>query len=371
LLRLELTGLQKPKQDKRRYRAMVRRFNRLLVLGFAFSIVLILFSAGYAFEKAKFAVITDTHMELYGKDGMKMGSASTQIVENTVKALNKIDDLDFVVVTGDLLLDGEPWNLDLMKAYLDELRVQYYVVCGNHDFAPAGQAKQPKPGKPSPPPHVAVSKATVIWTFQGHGYRGADAWWSIDPMPGLHLIGLDSNVPVHWGGHLPLVETKWLDKDLYANQNKVNIVFCHHNFVPWSKDDEFGGKFDKFQVDNAAEVRKIFEKYVPSIQIVLTGHRHIGLRQKKINGINYIVNPAAVSYPNQYTIYTVTPNSLKYETRWVPVDKEIIEKAKANLLKAKWWRPTDATDEEMLAFFEGPGDLLKKGTIKLDAVKAQ
>lgn len=33
------------------------------------------------FEKAKFAVITDPHMALYGKNGMKMGAASTDIVK--------------------------------------------------------------------------------------------------------------------------------------------------------------------------------------------------------------------------------------------------------------------------------------------------
>ena len=341
----------------------MKRWSKLLVLGLALSLVFFFFTAAFGFEKAKFALITDTHMALYGVNEMKMGAASTQIVESTVKALNKIDDLDFVMVTGDLLLDGEPWNLDLMKAYLDELRVPYYVVCGNHDFAPAGQAKADKP------PYVAVSKSTVIWTFQGHGYRGADAWWGADPLPGLHLIGLDSNVPTHWGGHISLSEMKFLDKELYANKDKVNVVICHHNFVAWCKDDEFGGKFDKFQVDNADEVRTIFEKHVPAVQLVLTGHRHIGLRQKEVNGVNYIVNPAAVSYPNQFVIYTLTPTSVSYNTEWVPVEKQIIEEAKANLLKAQWWRPTDASDEEMMAFFEGPGDILKKGSIPLKPVQ--
>ena len=302
-------------------------------------------------------------MALYGEDGMKMGASSTKIVENTVKALNKMDDLDFVVVTGDLLLDGEPWNLDLLKAYLDELMVPYYVICGNHDYAPAKQAKAGQS------PYVAVSKGTVIWTFQGRGFTGPDAWWGVDPIPGLHLIGLDSNVATHWGGHIPGAEMRWLDKELYANRDKVNVVLCHHNFVAWCKDDEFGGKFDKFQVDNAVEVRKMFEKYVPSVQLVLTGHRHIGLRHKTVNGVNYIVNPASVSYPNQYTIYTLTTTSVSYETKWVPIEKEIIEKAKANLLKAAWWRPTDASDQDMLAFFEGPGDILKKGSIQLKPVR--
>ncbi|MBW2057015.1 MAG: metallophosphoesterase [Deltaproteobacteria bacterium] len=341
---------------------MPTKYRKLLVVGLALSLVLFFFTATFAFEKAKFAVVTDTHMALYGVNGMKMGAASTEIVEKTVRELNKVEDLDFVVVTGDLLLDGEPWNLDLMKVYLDDLRVPYYVVCGNHDYAPASQAKAGKA------PYVGVNKAAVIWTFQGHGYRGADAWWGADPMPGLHLIGLDSNVPIHWGGHIPLSEMKFLDEELYANRDKVNVVFCHHNFVAWCKDDEFGGKFDKFQVDNAPEVRKIFEKYVPAVQLVLSGHRHIGLRYKTVNGVNYIVNPAAVSYPNQYTLYTLTPHKVSYETKWVPVEWGIIEEAKANLLKAEWWRPTGASDEEMLAFFEGPGDVLKKGEIGLKPV---
>jgi 3',5'-cyclic AMP phosphodiesterase CpdA len=100
---------------------MTKKWSRIFVVGLVLSLVFFLCTAAFAFPKAKFAVITDTHMALYGEDGMKMGASSTKIVENTVKALNKMDDLDFVVVTGDLLLDGEPWNLDLMKAYLDEL----------------------------------------------------------------------------------------------------------------------------------------------------------------------------------------------------------------------------------------------------------
>jgi len=348
---------------------MMKRSHRLIVFGIALSLVLFALSTSFAFQQAKFAVITDPHMELYGKDGMRMGASSCKIVENTVKALNKMNDLDFVVVTGDLTIDGEPWNVDQMKAYLDDLKVPYYVISGNHDFAPASQAK------PDKSPHVGVNRGAFVWTFQGHGYNGPDAWWALDPMPGLHIIGLDSNVITNWGGHIPKAELKFLDEQLYANQDKVNVVICHHNFVPWCKDDEFGGKFEWFQIDNGAEVRKIFEKYVPSLQVVLTGHRHIGLRHKEINGINYIVNPPAISYPNQYTIYTLTPDSISYETKWVPVEKELIDTAKANLIGASgnWWRGSDAPigpegDKVMLEFFEGPGDLLKKGTIKLKPI---
>jgi len=332
---------------------MMKKYNRIFVLGLALSLVLVAFSAAFGFEKAKFAVISDTHIALYGVNKFKMGAASIKIFENTLKTLNEIDDLDFVVVTGDLLQDGEPWNLDLAKSYLDELRAPYYVVCGNHDYAPSKQAK------PGGSPYVAVNKATFIWTFQGHGYRGASAWWSADPMPGLHLIGLDSTVPVGMGGHIPLSEMKFLDLELYANRDKVNIIFCHHNFVPWSRGEEPGERFFFMQVDNAPEVRKIFEKHLPASQVVISGHRHIGLRYKNVNGVNYIVCPPTVSYPNQYTIFTLTPTGISYETNWVPVERGIIEEAKANFVKIF------RLDEKKVKFVEGPGDVLKKGAIEL------
>jgi hypothetical protein len=57
---------------------MLKKRNKLIVLGFALSLVLFIFSTSFAFEKAKFAVITDTHMALYGICSW-MGSPGTWI----------------------------------------------------------------------------------------------------------------------------------------------------------------------------------------------------------------------------------------------------------------------------------------------------
>jgi len=331
-------------------------------------LLLFLITFAYSFERVKFAVMADMHMALYGKNEMKMGAASTMIVKNTVEELNKIPDLDFVVVIGDLLLDGEPWNLDLIKSYLDNLKVPYYVCIGNHDYAPAGQAKTGKA-------YVGVSKQTLIWTFQGHGFKGPNGWWSTDPVPGLHIVGLDATRPTDWGAYFPEKELQWLDKDLYMNRGKYIIIFNHHNFIPWCDDDKPGGKFDKFVADNAKDAMKIFEKYYPSVQVVISGHRHIGLRYKTIKSIHYFVCPALVSYPNKYTIFTITPTKLMWETKWAPVADTIIEIAKKNLLgkPGEWWRPSFAPpgpegDKKMLEFFLGPKGIRDKGSITLKPV---
>ncbi len=320
--------------------------------------------AATAVDETKFAVLTDTHLAYQGVDKMKMGAASIELFKSSIAALNDIDDLDFVVLTGDLLLDGEPWNLDLVKGYLDDLEVPYYVTCGNHDYAVADQAR------PGSAPYVGVSKGVFVWTFRGRGFKGADSWWSADHVPGLHIIGLDSSVPTDWGGHIPKKQLQWLDAELTSNKERVNFVFAHHNLVAWSPEDQPGGKHAKFQVDNAPQVRSVFEKHRPGVQVVISGHRHIGLRHKEVNGVYYFVCPATVSYPNQYTIFSLRAEELSYETKWVPTDPDVLQRAKTNLLKAEWWRPTNASDEETLQFFEGAGPILKKGSVKLKAVQA-
>jgi 3',5'-cyclic AMP phosphodiesterase CpdA len=335
-----------------------------LCLGFAVFGIAFASTTATAVDETRFAVLTDTHLAYQGTDDMKMGEASIALFKSSIAALNEIDDLDFVVLTGDLLLDGEPWNLDLIKGYLDDLKVPYYVTCGNHDYAVADQAR------PGGTPYVGVSKSVFVWTFQGRGFKGADSWWSADPVSGLHIIGLDSSVPTHWGGHIPAKQLKWLDAELAGNSERLQIVFAHHSFVAWSPEDEPGGKYAQFQVDNAPQVRSVFEKHRPGLQVVISGHRHIGLRHKEVNGVFYFVCPATVSYPNQYTISSLSAEELSYETKWVPIDPEVLQRAKTNLLKAEWWRPTNASDEEMLRFFEGSGPILKKGAVKLQSALA-
>ncbi|HDM77004.1 MAG TPA: metallophosphoesterase, partial [Deltaproteobacteria bacterium] len=101
----------------------MRKFKGSGVFIISLIVLVIAWSTAFGFDKIKFAVIADTHMDLYGVNEMKMGAASCEIVRKTVEELNTIPDLDFVLIVGDLLLDGEPYNLDLFKTYIDNLRV--------------------------------------------------------------------------------------------------------------------------------------------------------------------------------------------------------------------------------------------------------
>lgn len=345
----------------------MKKFKRLwiglLIVGLVFA-----WTTGFAFEQVKFGIIADTHLGLPVegiKDEFKMTVSSVDLLRSAVNEFNKISDLEFVVLCGDITLDAEPWNLEIIKTVMDELRMPYYIILGNHDLSPV-----PKPRKfPGPPPARGVTRAEFVWAFQGHGYRGPEYWWSLDPIPGLHLIGLDTNVPGSWGGHVVAKQLQWLEQDLKDNSKKLTIVVSHHNWVAWHKDEETAEwkEYNKFQVDNAKEVRKVFEKY-PQVSFVLTGHRHIGLRNNKVNDVYYFVNPAVCSYPMRYTVYTLTPDNLNWESKNVPASEDVWKRAKENVIGAagKWWRCSDHPegaegDKKMLEFFEAKEFM--KGTV--------
>jgi|GEM_PF-457431 len=336
-----------------------------------FMIVLIFPWTANGFERVKFGVIADMHMGMAVEgiqDEFKMTVSSVDLLRSAVEEFNKIPDLDFVVACGDLTLDAEPWNLEILKAVMDELRAPYYIVLGNHDLSPVPMPRE----FPGPPPARGVTRSAFVWAFQGHGYKGPEFWWSLDPIPGLHLIGLDTNVPGSWGGHIVGAELKWLDQDLYSNRDKLTIVFAHHNFVPWHKDDESmkWKSYANFVVDNTAEARAIFEKY-PQVSFVMSGHRHIGLRYKKVNDIYYIVHPAVCSYPMRYTVYTLTSDELSWVSRDVPASKDIWKRAKENVIgtPGEWWRCSDHPagpegDTKMLKFFEAKEYLTGKVPVR-------
>ena len=118
---------------------------------------------GTPFDPVRFAVITDAHIDIKGTNAMKMSAISSECVEKTVADLNEEKELAFVMVTGDLLQDGEVENAQEIKKYLDQLTVPYYVLSGNHDYVPADPKKR-REG------FTYMTIEEFVKYFNGHGY---------------------------------------------------------------------------------------------------------------------------------------------------------------------------------------------------------
>ena len=292
---------------------------------------------GTPFDPVRFAVVTDAHIDIKGKNAMKMSAISSECVQRTVADLNKEKGLSFVMVTGDLLQDGEVENAREIKKYLDELTVPYYVLSGNHDYVPADPKKR-REG------FTYMTIEEFVKFFNGHGYNDSnERYYSLQIKPGLRLIALDACLPlepVKWGAVLPDKQLRWLDSQLTEHENELNLIFMHHNFVSWSADELPGGPKQWFGLDNAAEARAILSKHANAAPVAISGHRHIGLNYKELNGVTYFIAPPLNSHPMRYTVFTLTNQAISWKTPMVSVSESNHLEARENLLKAKWWRAT-------------------------------
>lgn len=312
-------------------------------------------SSKASFSPVRFGVLSDPHLDIKGKNSMKMSAASVDCVRQVVQSLNRERDLSFVVVTGDLLLDGEKQNAEAIKELLDMLTVPYFVIAGNHDFVPVNVEKH----------RAGFDYLTIeefVHFFKGKGYdKSGKRYWAHSVVPGLRIIGLDANLPYEkkkWGGVVPQEQLDWLDKQLTEHSDEMNIVFMHHNVIPWSSDELKGGPKAWFCVDNAEAVRAVLEKHANAAPLMITGHRHIGMRVDELAGVNYMVAPSANTHPMRYSVLTVSPEAVTWKTPMVGVPEAVHIEARNNLLKATWWRQTQyaqrsaTNDSEVLEFYE-------------------
>lgn len=75
--------------------------------------------------RLKFITASDGH---YGQPGTDFESAHRDLIE----AINREENVDFVVFNGDLIHDEPQWMPEVKKVY-DGLNVPYYTTRGNHD----------------------------------------------------------------------------------------------------------------------------------------------------------------------------------------------------------------------------------------------
>ena len=79
----------------------------------------------FAVEPFRFALLTDTHIT--------QGTTAVEDLENSVNQINKTQNIDFVLVTGDITEAGDRASLQKAKSILDKLNVKYYAIAGNHE----------------------------------------------------------------------------------------------------------------------------------------------------------------------------------------------------------------------------------------------
>ena len=269
--------------------------------------------AARTFEPFSFAFVTDVHLAIHKPDSYKLLQESQLFLQDCVKALSQ-EKLDFVIFGGDQVetpgTDDSNWQLflDIVQA----LPCPWSFVLGEADVS-------------GTPPVDKLKTYGPDW--KGKGIETSAPYWSQSPLPGVHIIGLDTSRADSTRGDIAKAQLDWLKQDLNANHDKFTIIFSHHPILPPPPFDS-GPPWDDYTALQGDSVREILGSF-EDVRLAVNGHLHISKIQQERN-IWYVSSPSLVVYPCAYRIFHVTPTEITVETYYISFPA-IIKKAKQEL----------------------------------------
>lgn len=259
-----------------------------------------------------FAQISDIHISVLGDRYDMLSGRSAGFLANILAALNRLEDLDFVLFTGDLLDTAQETERDRFAQLLSTLTKPYYIIPGNHDRRNPGDT-------------AGLTRRDFARHFNPQfagrppGPEAQAGYWSAAVSPQVQLIGLDSPRDRDWGGEIDAAQQVWLENELAVHAAKLVILVVHHPFHALAPIDHTP-HWTKFVCDNGPEMLALLDRY-PQVKVVLTGHHH----QAKIDRLGarlHIACPAVAVYPCAYRTFRLSQDgggawSLAWQTHFV------------------------------------------------------
>ena len=260
-------------------------------------------NAALTVKPFSFVFVTDVHLAAaVPDDSFKLLQESQLFLQDTIKSINALKP-DFVIFGGDQVetVGKNEANWQLFIDLVHSLNAPWTFVLGEQDVSGKNPVDKMK---------------TFGLDFKGRGITGNAPWWSTDPMPDVHLIGLDSSQPNTATGDLSAPQLEWLKKDLAANKGKFTIVACHHPLLPPAPYDG-GPPWDDYVIPNGSDAREIIGG-TSDVRMVLSGHLY--MNKVQVERDVYHVSCAGLDiYPCQYKYFKVTKDAITMESFQAPL----------------------------------------------------
>lgn len=247
-----------------------------------FLFVFLLQTACMAFESSiKFVQVTDVHFDAENEYKVK-------VLNETVKDINKLKDVSFVVFTGDNLNSPQPEDLDDFIKIINKLKAPYYLVLGNHDVFKSRNLSKERYAE-------IVKENNIFWfhkkwnyTFRKKGYVFIVVDGSKEVIPG----------PV---GYYRADTLEWLDKQLTQNAKRQVVIFQHY---PVIDSPEFGSA--RLKTHRTYQPEKYLEVLAKhdNVLAVVSGHFHENSEIMK-DGVYHISSPTLLKVPPVYKIIDI------------------------------------------------------------------
>lgn len=202
------------------------------------------------------AQISDTHITSPGTLAYDIAPTNERLAQCVAHINQFKPQAELVLVTGDISNNGQLDELQHAKQLLDELKMPYFVIPGNHD------------------------EKTTLWRqFGGKACPNKVAGfinYVLDQYP-IRLIALDSTIEHKPGGEICNTRAAWLDARLAEAPQKPTIIFMHH---PPVKCGVIETDIDGFiGVDRLAVVVKKYS----NIEKIICGHIHLSAHTRWCN----------------------------------------------------------------------------------------
>ncbi len=141
--------------------------------------------------RVRFAHITDTHVTFTGKNGTALKEESFNIFRDVIDQINSMPDIDFILFGGDNINNTDPGTkgFDEFMNIMSGVRIPYFAQFGNREVSPI-------------PPGIALPKRQYAEKMKGHGLDTGCYSWSVSPVPGLRILGLDTTIEGHDNGEI-------------------------------------------------------------------------------------------------------------------------------------------------------------------------
>ncbi len=224
--------------------------------------------------------------EAYLASDRKMLREGEAILEAAVNGIVEKEQVDFVLIPGDLTKDGELKSHQKLARYLAKLErhgIEVYVIPGNHDINNPNAVRYL--GEKTVPVS-SVSPGGFVRLYGRFGYAQArfrdrhSLSYVAEPVRGLWVLALDSckyapsetQGTSRTAGRLSPETLAWIGARLEqaARSNKTVIAFMHHGLV-----EHFEGQselFPHYLIDDWAVVSRLLAE--KGLRVIFTGHFH-------------------------------------------------------------------------------------------------
>ncbi len=239
---------------------------------FLMALFLLVFLQADAQHKSfRFAFISDTHI------GSLDGSAEEDL-RKTVRDINTMTDIVFVVITGDITELGRTEELQRAKRILDSLKVKWYIIPGNHDSG------------------WSESGGLMFTRIFGSDRFNFE-------YEGIRFIACASGPYLRMSdGHVPRDAVNWLDNELKTLKKDQPLIFLNHYPI-------------NDQLDNWYEITDRLHQY--NTWAILCGHGHTN-KQFDFEGIPGVMgrsNLRARQLIGGYNLVDVRNDSIIFSER--------------------------------------------------------